>query len=348
MLVKKSKKENKKLLDRINSMFRALKQGKREVQPSKMWIELNKLNMSQLKEYGFENFKHTVVHSYFAVIPFYLINRQTLFLILHINPIKTILSLIKSFYQPKNKYLSYINSVSSTFITYMIWDYVKTQDKKKLLTKLDEPIAGNPPLITVNNKLISQDLANSVMEYYSIMEKIKEKTIKVIGELGAGNGRNAYIFLSLYNVKYIIIDIPPALAIAEKYLSTVFSKKKIFRYRQFSKFSDIEKEFYKSDILFFLPSQIELLPSHQIDLFINISSLHEMRLDQIRYYFKQIERLTKTTGYFYFKQWKVGQVSYENQIIRFEDYPISKKWKILYNRQAKIQTKFFECLLRLG
>lgn len=168
-------------------------------------------------------------------------------------------------------------------------------------------------------------------------------------ELGAGSGRDAHLILTLnkHVSKYIIIDIPPALAIAEQYLADTFPKKKIFKYRAFDRFADVKKEFEKAEILFFLPTQIELLPDGILDLSINISSLHEMRIDQIQYYFDQIARLTKKKGYFYFKQWKVGWIIQENTCIRMDDYPVKPKWKSIYQREPKIQTKFFEQLLQL-
>lgn len=41
--------------------------------------------------------------------------------------------------------------------------------------------------------------------------------------------------------------------------------------------------------------QLQALPHKSVDMFVNISSLHEMRMDQIRYYFAEAERLTRNT-----------------------------------------------------
>ena len=76
------------------------------------------------------------------------------------------------------------------------------------------------------------------------------------------------------------------------------------------------------------PNQLELLPDRSIDMFLNISSLHEMRMDQIRYYFTEIERLTRR--YFYFKQWQETTVPFENN-----------------RQQCEVQHKFFEALYEL-
>ncbi|MEM0134465.1 MAG: hypothetical protein QXU18_04460, partial [Thermoplasmatales archaeon] len=96
---------------------------------------------------------------------------------------------------------------------------------------------------------------------------------------------------------------------------------------------------------FLTPNQLEMLPADSTDLFINISSLHEMRLDQIIYYFKQIDRLTK--GFFYFKQWKVSTIPYENIVIKEDEYPIPTKWKRIYHRDCIFPSLFFEAMYEI-
>lgn len=335
-------------LKRVREMFYALKKGRSETQPSKFWENLNSLHMQELTDAGYKNFKQTLVRKYFANTPYFFMNRQTLFLILNTSIFITIQMLIKSIFTPKHALFNTVDSWSFNFLSLMVWQYAKKHDPENLANKLSEPLYGNPPRIYLDKKLISQDSGNSILEYYSIVDAVENKNkIRTIIELGAGSGRNAFVFLSiLSNIKYIVVDIPPALAISEWYLSSVFPKKRIFRFRPFKSFSQVREEFAKSDILFFLSSQIELLPKKIADLFINISSLHEMRMDQVRFYFKQIERLTKKSGYFYFKQWKNAYVDHEKIYITEKDYPISKAWKKIYMRQAKIQVKFFEALLR--
>lgn len=56
----------------------------------------------------------------------------------------------------------------------MIWDFASKNDPEHILNKLIEPNEGNPTRIYLKKRLISQDLANSVIEYYSIMSKIKK------------------------------------------------------------------------------------------------------------------------------------------------------------------------------
>lgn len=339
-----------KIMGRIKEMFAYLSQGRQEVQPSKLWQALINTHIEKLNQYGYENFKRTLVRHYSAYVPFYLMNTQILFLITHLNPITTIRALYRSLTMPTHDCFNWIDSASFNFITYLLWFYTEKVDKDKLLDNFEEPILGNPPKIIYKNKLISQDLANSILEFKSIFDNnVSKNDIKTIADLGAGCGRDAFVFTRLLpNLKkYLIIDIPPALAIAERYLSELFPRDRIFKFRPFSDFSEIKKEFEESKILFFLPNQIELLPDSIVDLFINISSLQEMRLEQIKYYFKQIERLTRLKGYFYFKEFKDSYVAYENVHIKTEDYPLRPKWKLEYLRESKVQIKYFEALARL-
>jgi putative sugar O-methyltransferase len=227
----------------------------------------------------------------------------------------------------------------------MLWDYASRTCP--FLDQLAEPEIGNPPRLLRNGRLFSQDLANSALEAQSILAGLPGTSgVKRVGELGAGYGRNAQVLLSLLpGVRYVVIDIPPALYVSQRYLSSVFPTRKVFTWRSFESYAEIKDEFEQADIAFLLPSQIELLPDGVFDLFVNVSSLHEMRLEQIRYFFTQIRRLVRAQGWFYLKAWKVSHIPFENIVIRKEDYPLAE-WRILFERQAMVQTRFFEALLQ--
>ncbi len=341
-------------------MFEALSEAPKEVLPSKYWIELNKENLKQLEDTGYENFKQTVALNYFTwtmagsdapiryLVQSFPKDKQVRYLLKNL-PKWTILKNIFRVLCPpkKHQYFTWTQSLAYNLFTNLLWDFTKRNDPEHLLSAINEPPAGNPPKIYRGKKLISQDLAHSVLEYYSATEAYKNKNeIQTIIELGAGYGRTAYVFLkALPKVRYIIVDIPPALYIAERYLSEEFPEKKIFRWRDWGSFAEIENEFQNADIVFLLSSQLELLPQKCADMFINISSLQEMRMEQITYYFQQIDRLT--SGYFYSKQWKVSKIPYENITINESDYPLRPNWTKIYSRECKVQVRFFESLFRI-
>lgn len=238
---------------------------------------------------------------------------------------------------------------SATLLLYKIYisylyDYISRSDQLGLLKKLSEPRVGGPLLVRYRGSVISQDLCNSVHEFYSITKESDINKELKIGEIGAGYGRLAYVFLkALRKSSYCIIDIPPALFISQEYFKKLFPREKIFLFRPFTNFKEIEHEFVNARIKFLLPHQIEYLPKDCFDIMINISSLHEMRGDQISNYIKQEDRLTQ--GFVYLKQWKKARAK-DNNFIREEEYPIPLKWKKIFHRTHPIQNLFFEVLYR--
>ena len=329
----------------LKAMFADLQRGRPEVQPSKYWVELNQSDQAQLMAVGFENFKRTVAKHYFTWTQIWPWDSQLRFLMSALPLTATCANILRTFRPLKHEHVSIHQSLALNFLSQMIWDYASRTCP--FLDQLAEPEIGNPVRLHRKGRLISQDLANSALEAQSILGGLPGTDgIKRIGELGAGYGRNAHALISLLpKVRYAVIDIPPALYVSQRYLSAIFPGRKVFTWRPFTAYAEIKSEFEQADLAFLLPSQIEMLPEGCFDLFVNVSSLHEMRLDQIRYYFQQIRRLVRDQGWFYLKEWKVSHIPFENVIVRQEEYPMGD-WHVLFQREAKVQTKFFEALLQ--
>jgi SAM-dependent methyltransferase len=336
-------------IERLAAMFASVESGDVRARPSKYWVELNKMNMAQLQEHGYENFKRTIALNYFTFARILPWDAQFSFLFRQL-PLRASLTCLKNaLFAPKHDYFSSFNWIQSllyNFLTFATWEYSRGAVSDAALLALREPSDGSPAAINDRSGgLLSQDLASSILEISSMGSSLVPGS--VVLELGAGYGRDAYALLATKpGIKYVIIDIPPALWVAETYLRRQFPNHRIFRYREFAHFDEIECEFRESDIAFFLSTQIASLPDGLADLEINISSLHEMRPDQIAFYLSQFDRLLKDGGLFYFKQWKRGTVLFENVVIRQEDYPIPTAWLCELTRTAPIQTGFFEARYR--
>ena len=333
----------------IKEMFDCLASGPAIYQPSKFWEEYNAKNVAHLEGDGFANFKRTVSRNYFTWVV-YQSDPQFRFLYEQTPWIKRLAMLPASIlaYDPTLD-IDRKTQTAVQMLTRMLWSYTQRHDPEKFLDRLAEPAEGNPFQIRQGGKLISQDVANSVLEYYSVREQFKAAHTEpvTICELGAGSGRDAFVFCQAFpKCKYIIIDIPPALYISQRYLSSLFPGKKVFQFRCFDDFEAVRAEFEEADLVFLLPHQGDLLPPKSVDLFLNISSLHEMKLDQISHYLKFIDRLTR--GYFYSKQWQESINAPDNLKVRIEDYPIPPHWKTLYVRQAKVHVQFFEAMYQTG
>ena len=333
-------------MSRIDDMFESLHGARPEVLPSRYWQELNKTNLRQLEEGGYENFKRTLALNYFT----FLVSRkdsQLEYLREHLPKTSLMRHALGSVLRGKHSGLTWKQSLLFTYHTLLLWDYTSRSVPREMLEFLAEPTEGNPVKIRVRGRQISQDLANSALEFHSIMAPpLKRSEIRTILELGAGYGRTAFVFLRLLpDVRYIIVDIPPALYVAERYLCSQFPLRRAFRFRPFHAFEEVKQEFESADLVFLLSSQLELLPAGCVDLFINISSLHEMRMDQIRYYFDMIDTLS--SRFFYTKQWKLSSIPYEEVQIHEEDYPVKSDWAEVFHRDCQVQTHFFEALYRL-
>jgi len=334
------------LYPEIESMFDEFPKYRAEILPSKYWEELNRKNLQQLVDSSYENFKRTLARNYFTWIvnPW---NKQMRFLMGEAGFLQSIKIFFGALTSPRHDLLKRKHTIYYNLLTNLLWSYVEKNDTDGNLKKLHEPLEGNPLEVLRDGQLISQDLANSLIEYEAILHPdLDRREVRTVLELGPGYGRTAHVFLTLQpGCRYILVDIPPALYVAQRYLTAIFPERKVFGFRPFEEFSDVQEEYDNADIIFLTPNQLELLPDKSVDLFINISSLHEMRMDQIRYYFGEIERLTRK--YFYFKQWKETTVPFENETIREADYPVRDDWQLLYRQQCAVQHKFFEALYAL-
>jgi putative sugar O-methyltransferase len=349
-LIKRSQKADTRRLAsedvaRLDAMFSSIESGDVLARPSKDWVELNKMNVAQLQKHGYENFKRTIALNYFTFVRVLPWDSQFRFLLRRLPVRESLACLKKSLLTRKHDYFSVFSRIQSllyNFLTFASWAYTRGAVSDSALLALREPEDGNPPETRDSSgALVSQDLANSILEVSAMGPTLAPRSIVL--ELGAGYGRDAYVILATNpGIKYVIVDIPPALWVAETYLSRQFPNRRIFRYREFASFKDVEHEFNESDIAFFLSTQITSLPDGIADLAVNISSLHEMRPEQIAFYFSQFDRLLKGGGRFYFKEWKRGALPFENIVIRQEDYPIPVSWNCELSRDAPIQTRFFE------
>lgn len=334
------------LYPEIKSMFDEFPKYRTEILPSKYWEELNRKNLQQLVDSGYENFKRTLARNYFTWIVNPL-NKQIRFLMREAGFWQSAKIFFGALASPRHELLKRKHTIFYNLLTQLLWSYAEKNDTDGQLRRLQEPLEGNPLEVMRDGKLISQDLANSLIEYNAILHPdLDRREVRTILELGPGYGRTAHVFLTLQpGCRYILVDIPPALFVAERYLTAIFPERKVFGFRPFDRYEDVREEFENADILFLTPNQLELLPDKSVDLFINISSLHEMRMDQIRYYFGEIERLTRK--YFYYKQWKETTVPFENETIREADYPVGEGWQLVYRQQCAVQHKFFEALYAL-
>jgi putative sugar O-methyltransferase len=185
-------------------------------------------------------------------------------------------------------------------------------------------------------------LANSIREYNTIRPFAGMDWTRrvVVAEIGAGYGRVGYVFLKAARCRYLIFDVPPALYVSERYLSAAIPEKKVFRFRSFGKFSEIEKELESADVGFFTPNQIALFPPRYFDVSLSISALHEMRREQIdNFMFKLGELTTKVV---YLKNWARWHNTSDDVLIDETTFQLSTPWQLVLDRIDQVQNLFAE------
>ena len=201
-------------------------------------------------------------------------------------------------------------------------------------------------LFKYENKEYSHSLLNSILEIDIIKKYINFDQNNSILEIGAGSGRICSALLQTEKkLKYTIADIAPTLYIAQTNLSNVFKEKKIFKYRKFNSFEEIEKEFISSDIRFLLPEQIKFIPNKFFNLSIAVDCLHEFKKNQVEEYFSEFNRLSK---FFYFKCQNTQTAIFERkEKYNIKNYPVKNNWEKLIHEKCFIPNGYFQALYKI-
>jgi putative sugar O-methyltransferase len=314
---------------------------------SNLWLRLLCIHIWTFSNFGFENFKQTIAKNYgisskmewnqlesqFAQDLFEITAGIDIKLDFH--------NLLK-----KHDLFSLEESYLYNTVTAVFHEYIKATGADKWLETVDEPILGNAPSIVIDGKNVSQDLLNSALDTAKISEGCDLREVRRVMEFGAGSGRLAFNLLSnCSNMKYVIVDIPPALFISQTYLTQLWPDKKHFVFRDFESFSEISDEFRNSDVAFLMPSQALLLPDKCIDLAIAINCFQEIPKDLIDSYFDMIDRLANK---FYLKAYATPPNPSADSFYCFHEYPIKKNWEKVFSRSSDFPKLYNECFYNIG
>ncbi len=302
---------------------------------SKFWLFLNRRNIEQITYQGYENFKQTVACNYFT----WLVNRdhgyaKNLFR----NGTQFLDTIAPAELTKKHALFTEMQSLQYNQTTVMFYFYLIQNGAGPYLEKLEEPQFGNPPSITISGKSISQDTLNSLLEYLSIATHCSMSTVSCILEVGAGSGRTAWCFLKQCpNVKYIIVDYPPALYLSQTYLTSVFPDKKAFLFRPIENAESVQEELDAAELIFLTPDQMRLVPDKSVDLFMAIDCLHEMKKNEVEFYFHEANRLSSL---FYYKCWMDTVVPLDEIPYPFSSYPVRFSWRKIFEGECIIPSDF--------
>ena len=316
--------------------------------PSAFWRDINAKNLDMIASEGLHNFKRTVSQNYYNWLITRLrdpqFRRALVFWLWHpsLKPLQTKIEKdirLRFTTRVDAVVLSPLQRWKYKIFTALVWEQMLQHDKHGFSKAMEEPEAGNPIKIWQDGKLITQDLANSIVEGNVIADTLKGIKRPRIAEIGAGSGRLAHVYSSTQPGIYLIFDIPPALIVSQWYLSRIFPNKKIFAFRSFERFEDIREDLESSDIAFFTANQIDKFPKEYFDLILSISTLPEMRPDQVSMYLDRFSRLS--SGYIYLKQWRSWKNPLDGTDIKAEDYLVGDSWSLVLDRVDPINPGFF-------
>jgi SAM-dependent methyltransferase len=218
----------------------------------------------------------------------------------------------------------------------LLWQYAETVDTLNGL-RTEEPTLGNPMPIRLGSRLISQDLAMASLSLNLIAKFVPQHSSRRILEIGAGYGRIAYLMRSLFPVtQYVIVDIPPTLAVSQNYIAAIFGEDSVER---FSRTPTLSRTFN-----FLLPHQIAVLPDNHFDLAINFSSFDEMPSQTVLSYLRLVDRVC--SGHFYLGGY--AHPAHEGDFLGLDEFPYSPEWQQVLNCKHEVFSGFVEKIFKIG
>ena len=351
----KTQDETKKMLEQIDLMNIELKR-KPIYFPGEFWEGVGRFHVQVLEQYGVENFKRTVSHHYQNWFMDSYNDPQVRQLFntwpanLALEPWTNVIeipnhvglpTLDDDFKTPMYRLANPESLEIYRISVGLLWEFVKNSTAGNLLEQLPELEIGNPLRIWRKGKLISSDMAHSLRERSMFLDALNLKGNEglIVGELGAGHGRLAEVFGRTTNYRHFIFDIAPALYVSQWYIKSIFPNEKIFEFRHFEDFEEIRSELQECRFAFFTSNQIEMIPDEFFNLFINMNSLAEMRLDQIKNFLSQIDRLTSRA--FLSRQQEKSFNPIELTPLTKNDFALPSRWLLILDKLDEIYPDYF-------
>lgn len=301
--------------------------GTFEVAPASLfWQRMAKKSRTALDTDGYENLKRTVGNSYFNFIvlrPNHHLFRRAFRLWLSkpdAIPFRT--SLAEFSVSHRKKVSVWRRHIYRLYVS-MVWSIMKSMDRLRLHDRIAEPTVGNPLPVKLGEKIISQDLANSILECNMILSELRPTKTLRIAEIGAGYGRLAYVFKQAVDCEYTIFDIEPALSVSRWYLDETLGKNQV----------DTRAA-----------HEITSFPDSSFDLIVSISTLPEMSNEQVEFYIRQFSRLSSDA--IFLKQWKNWKNPDDGTELTIDGYNFGKDFIRTRYETDLLNHKFFNAMWR--
>ncbi|MGZ4177159.1 MAG: putative sugar O-methyltransferase, partial [Solirubrobacteraceae bacterium] len=271
---------------RVSELIETMRQGLADApeiyRPGEFWDGLIATNLEMLRSEGIANFKRTVSNNYYNWLVTSLRDPQVRNALVtwlrrpSLTPLRTRLEEPMTGLRTVDRDQSYALSAMAarryTFFVGVLWDIAVRGDTHGLTARLVEPEIGNPVRLRCRGRPISQDLANSIIEFTFAARSGAVGDGARVAELGAGYGRLAHVYAHAYDLTYCVFDIPPTLAVAQWYLSRTLGEDRILPYSREIDFARIESRLTPGTVAFFTPDQLEAFPDGWFGLTQTIST----------------------------------------------------------------------------
>lgn len=171
------------------------------------------------------------------------------------------------------------------------WTVANMYDTFGILATIEDSKVGNPVGFERDGKFYTISFLNEVIQLCIVRKNMEIDSAKTILEIGSGCGHKALTFKKACpKLTYIIVDIPPALYVAQQYL--LGNGLSVFRYqdaKQITSLANINPENY--DIICLAPWMLDYVAEMSIDLFINTGSFQEMEPWLVKNYLDQVMKI---------------------------------------------------------
>ncbi len=163
----------------LEAMERELEAAGGPFGASDFWRMLNDMHRAQLRDRGFEHFKRTTNQTYFNWVvsdandPQYRAVRSDASfptrLRAHFARIQPGGDIETGFVRERSLSDPKARQVYATYVA-LLWEFVRRRDRLGALQRLHEPELGDPILVRYRGRLVSQDIANSVLEMNAVAD----------------------------------------------------------------------------------------------------------------------------------------------------------------------------------
>jgi putative sugar O-methyltransferase len=331
----------------IEAMRRHVAEAPEIYRPGAFWADLLERNLAMLRADGIRRFKRTVSNNYYNWLVTSWLDPQLRNALVgwlrhpsraplraRMEPVSAVRTMARddAFDLSPAAARRYRLFVAAT------WERARREDRLGLTERLEEPAIGTPVRLWSRGRLVSQDLANSIIECNYVARSGLLGHGARIAELGAGYGRLAHVHLAAADVVYCIFDIPPALAVSQWYLRELLGPDRVVPFDPARTAGDVSA-LQPGQVAFFTPDQLELFPDGWFDLTQTISTLPEMPERQAAHFLALLA--AKSSGEVFLKQWRRWRNEADGAELAEDWYALPPPWELAARRIDPVQPLFF-------